>query len=330
MRKLIILVIIVLFIGVNVVPIVSSNVLPTIYTNSGKTLYVGGSGAENCYSIQSAIDNANEGDVVFVYSGIYYENIKIKKSIHLIGKNKNNTIIDGKGSGDVITVYADNVEINGFTIRSAGELIQIGICIKNVQNCFVVNNIIKDNIFGISFGNSSSNNLIVSNYLTNNKWEGINVKGQDNNIYDNIVEKNGVGIDLSSSSHGYIIRNEITSNSINALELWHSEKNTITNNHIHGGTQLLYSCYNTFYNNEIDGRFYITYFSNHTTIIYNNMYESFNNYGYSGSYYNNWDRNYWYKWPIFLPRPIRGTYDLGKTHCFTFDWHPAKEPYDIP
>ncbi len=36
-------------------------------------LYVGGTGPNNYTRIQDAIDNASDGDTIFVYSGIYYE-----------------------------------------------------------------------------------------------------------------------------------------------------------------------------------------------------------------------------------------------------------------
>ena len=79
-------------------------VLPTsanIYHNSslnsfklGKTLYVGGNGLNNYSKIQDAIDNASDGDTVFVYSGIYYELIDINKSIYLIGERFDPPVID--------------------------------------------------------------------------------------------------------------------------------------------------------------------------------------------------------------------------------------------
>ncbi len=55
----------------------------------GITLYVGGTGAGNYSTIQSAIDAASSGDTVFVYNGIYYENVVLNKDdINLIGENK--------------------------------------------------------------------------------------------------------------------------------------------------------------------------------------------------------------------------------------------------
>jgi pectin methylesterase-like acyl-CoA thioesterase len=63
----------------------------------GNTLYVGGSGFGNYTKIQDAIDNASEGDTIFVHNGIYNENITIIKTINLIGEDKNTTIINGSG-----------------------------------------------------------------------------------------------------------------------------------------------------------------------------------------------------------------------------------------
>ncbi|MHA2390098.1 MAG: hypothetical protein ACXACW_15360, partial [Candidatus Hodarchaeales archaeon] len=89
----------------------------------GDILYVGGSGPNNYTSIQDAIDDAVDGDTVFVYedSSPYNEpDIIIDKSINLIGEDKYTTVIDGGGSGDVIFVSADWVNITRFTIQNSG------------------------------------------------------------------------------------------------------------------------------------------------------------------------------------------------------------------
>lgn len=64
-------------------------------SNDSRILYVGGDGPGNYSKIQDAIDNASNGDTVFVYNGIYYENLVVDKSINLQGENKEYTIIDG-------------------------------------------------------------------------------------------------------------------------------------------------------------------------------------------------------------------------------------------
>ena len=91
---------------------------PSRDMNLGTTLYVGGSGPNNYTKIQDAVDNASDGDTVFVYddSSPYYENIEIHKSINLIGENRNNTIIDGGEHGNAVNVTADWVNISMFAI----------------------------------------------------------------------------------------------------------------------------------------------------------------------------------------------------------------------
>ena len=81
-------------------------------------LYVGGTGPNNYTKIQDAIDDASDGDTVFVYNGIYYENITIDKSISLIGEDKNTTVIDGIGEYHVVDVKAKWVNISGFSIEN--------------------------------------------------------------------------------------------------------------------------------------------------------------------------------------------------------------------
>lgn len=72
-------------------------------------------------TIQEAINHANEEDTIFVKNGTYYEHVVVNTTVSLVGENKNDTIIDGSQAGIVVTVTADNVSINGFTIQN-GEI----------------------------------------------------------------------------------------------------------------------------------------------------------------------------------------------------------------
>lgn len=62
---------------------------------SGTILYVGGGGPGNYTRIQDAIDNASDGDTVFVYndSSPYIENVVVDKSLDIVGEEANSTIV---------------------------------------------------------------------------------------------------------------------------------------------------------------------------------------------------------------------------------------------
>jgi len=111
----------ILFLGLSITSSVAINT-PIKPISNGNTLYVGGTGEGNYTKIQDAINNASDGDTVFVYNGTYYENVIINKNNHILtGEDKNTTIIDGgKRNGNVVTIYyVDWVAISGFTIKNS-------------------------------------------------------------------------------------------------------------------------------------------------------------------------------------------------------------------
>jgi hypothetical protein len=50
-----------------------------------QTIYVGGEGAGNFTRIQDALDNVTVGGTVYVYTGTYHENLRVTKTVRLIG-----------------------------------------------------------------------------------------------------------------------------------------------------------------------------------------------------------------------------------------------------
>jgi len=86
----------------------------------------------NYTTIQAAID-ANEtldGHTIFVEVGVYYESVFVSKNLTLIGENRDTTIIDGNGTGDVVQL-GTNANVTNFTIRN-GEygVIALHLCIE--------------------------------------------------------------------------------------------------------------------------------------------------------------------------------------------------------
>ena len=246
-RNGLVLGIILLFVGAGVVPGISSNIkkmsvskdIDNIYVDDDYNESTPGWGYNHFDSTPDAVDAVDENGTVNVNNGTYYENVAVDKTIDLIGENRENTIIDGGGSGDVVYITADRVNISGFTIQNSGSewgAIDAGVSISSNYGNVSVNNIINNN-FGINLENNSYSNNIMRNDIVNNKACGIYTIGSiDNTIAENDISDqwNGDGISLSFYSNGNIvIENNITNNCLNGIWLdFHSSDNTITRNTI--------------------------------------------------------------------------------------------------
>jgi parallel beta-helix repeat protein len=191
-------------------------------------------------TIQEAINNAGSGDTIFVRKGIYTENIVINKSITLIGEDRESTIIDGRATGNVISIKASNVTIKGFTIRNSDPFVGYGIFIERFGNIVISNNSINNNNIGIQISFSSRNQ-----------------------IYENIISANYVGIQLFYSSGNAVYRNVISSNTDGIDVYYYSVGNTFYENTINNnnwGVYLsFYSNNNVFYHNNFVGNIYNVY-----------------------------------------------------------------------
>jgi len=115
--------IIVLFIGMGIIPSNAAvSTKSSILSFDGNILYVGGSGPGNYSQIRDAIEDAYDGDTIFVYDDsspyIEYMTLVIDRSINLIGENCYSTIIDNNNQSTLIKIYSDNVTISGFTLQN--------------------------------------------------------------------------------------------------------------------------------------------------------------------------------------------------------------------
>ncbi|UCD13391.1 MAG: right-handed parallel beta-helix repeat-containing protein [Thermoplasmatales archaeon] len=209
------------------------------FSSPGNILHVGGDGPSNYSSIQTAIDDATDGDTVFVYSysSPYYENLVVDKSINLVGENKATTVIDGSSSGDVVFISADSVAITSFTIQNSGKNVMepdSGVHIFSNFNS-ISENVIKNNLEGI-FLKASSNNIISNNIISNNSEDGIFIFDWTYNhtISSNIISNNkGEGIrsigDFENHHHN-ILGNTIEDNVGGGIYLVGSSCNLISGN----------------------------------------------------------------------------------------------------
>ncbi len=165
--------------------------------------------------IQDGVDNANSDDTVYVFGGVYYENVEVNKQILLVGENKENATIDAGGEGSCLHITADSVTVTGFTVRNSGGIsFGVGGIQISSSYCKVTSNIAKENAFhGIMiFGEYGDrhDNIVSHNIVSDNNWTGILVSRFGDEAYDNVISDNLItgntyfGIDLNGD-HGTIV-----------------------------------------------------------------------------------------------------------------------------
>jgi parallel beta-helix repeat protein len=323
LRKGFVLGLIFLFLCVGIASGLNFGIKNDIISNfRSSILYVGGDGPGNYSVIQDAINDTVDGDTVFVYenSSPYNENIVVNKSIFLVGENKDTTVIDGNGVGDVIHVNTEWIYIREFTIQNGElEFPYAGIHIRSNYGMISYNNI-ENNFYGIVMFYSEKI-YIYCNNITNNNQCGIYLEGSSNNyISSNFINNqpfNGVGL-YNSSNNVTIFNNTILNNGYSGIRIIDCSDNFVNKNFISKnlvGVRVEFSSDNTIiHNNFIKNIFWEAYHLGNKFFLHKNI----------------WIGNYWNR-PRLLPKPI-----FGRTGLFlnlipwiNIDWNPAEEPLDI-
>ena len=240
------------------------------------TLYVGGAGPGNYTAIQTAVDDANPGDTVYVYSGTYRETTIINKTVSLVGEDQTVTVVDGNGTADVIHVSSDWVNVTGFTIMNGGRFTgNSGIELQSVQHCHIASNTLLNNSFGIRLL-SSANNSIAQNSAFNSS-NGIRLESSSNNtiINNNASLNQFIGIYLIESNDNSVIENTAFGNIGPGIAVEESINNIIeANNALHNdhGIRLSRSSDNLVANNTLSSNIFtgIRVYSSSDVTIQNN------------------------------------------------------------
>jgi hypothetical protein len=225
---------------------------------AGKTIYVDDDGTADFNNIQAAIDDCNNGDVIIVAEGTYYENINFKgKNIILRSTDPNDpnvvaaTIIDGNNFYSVVTFAGTENQtavLFGFTIRNGKvangvppDLYHGAGILGNGTHATIQNNIITGNVADCGGGLSDCHGTIQNNTIMNNsvRWDGGGLCCCNGAIQNNVITSNSAAYGGGLAyCNGVIQNNIITSNS--AIQ-WYG---------LGGG---LYNCHGAILNNTIFG-----------------------------------------------------------------------------
>ena len=127
-------------------------------------------------TINEGIEASEDGDIVFVFSGIYVENVIVYKSITLRGQNKETAIIDGNEIADTLFINTSFVTIKMFkVINSKNNGFCSGIKVREhlmnepvqiLTDISISNCILENNECGIRLDNAKE--VSVSNCIINN------------------------------------------------------------------------------------------------------------------------------------------------------------------
>ena len=166
--------------------------------------------------IQDGIDAVSQPGTVAVAVGNYTENISLKEGVQLLGAGKGFSVIDGGGTGPVVT-GSNNIKIEGFTIKGGSGTWGGGMNLENCSYAVVTNNEIIGNTAqdggGIRLW-TCSNATIEDNRIAENSASygaGIYVQGGSVLIAGNRVEHNtsygpGGGIQLENTYQTTTVR----------------------------------------------------------------------------------------------------------------------------
>ena len=263
--------------------------LNSFYEIDGNILYVGGDGPNNYTSIQAAINDAEDGDIIFVYSGRYYEDIYIWKNISLIGENRNTTIIElGRG----VLIYGENLamlKIKEFTIVDGatvpdGAITLVGSRNITIEDCYFFNN------FWACILTYNTTNIKISNCT---------------------FDTNLIGIEIDYSCNIAIYRCDFLRDVVGMYAYFSSFNRLLECNFNHDSDAGIYLKNSVFS------------FVYHCNFIHTKLPAYFTN-----SFFNIWNKNYWNR-PRILPKIIRGEIVTNNKNIpwFNLDWHPLRSPY---
>ncbi len=188
-------------------------------------------------SISRAVSAAAAGDTILVQGpAVFREHVIIAKPIHLLGTNS--PVIDGDGTGTVLTINAPDTHVSGLVIRNSGADLagfDSGIMIR-------------------------STDVAVSDCRVEVDGFGIYIRGAD----DSVIAGNTIfgNPQLPSAKRG------------NGIHLWKTRHNRILNNTIHDKRDGMYFSYadqNLIAGNQVhDTRFGIHYMYSHQNELLTN------------------------------------------------------------
>ncbi len=179
-------------------------------SREGSTWNVALDGSGHFTSIQEAIDQAQDGDTVFIKAGRYVEDVTVhsKEGLKVIGEGPEEVFLAGLKRVGTLHIGkwpygATNVEIRGLTVQQHGGL---GVGIFNGSGVTLKN--LKVN--GFVFGQQVQNVHIEDCVIGGSETTGIAFADSQAMLIGNLIHDNDHGVSVGGTSIVHLERNVIT------------------------------------------------------------------------------------------------------------------------
>ncbi|MGB3713112.1 MAG: nitrous oxide reductase family maturation protein NosD [Candidatus Promineifilaceae bacterium] len=209
-----------IFFSLMVAPILVLS-MPALAQGEGRVVTARGSFS----SLTEALVQADEGEIIEVFGGIYPESLVIDKSVTLIGHDW--PVIDGGGSGTVIKLVAPDITVRGFVIAGSGHSLQqenSGIAVE-APGAIIEDNRLEDTLFGVYLREADGG--VIRNNVISSKDLDVPRRGDPIRVWFS----NGVTIENNRISKG------------RDVVLWYSENLIVRNNQVADGRYGLHFMY---------------------------------------------------------------------------------------
>ncbi|VAV98784.1 Nitrous oxide reductase maturation protein NosD [hydrothermal vent metagenome] len=224
---------------------------------AGTFVSVTATAAEVYGDLQAIVDASAPGSVVMVEPGIYAGGITIDKPLTLRGSGW--PVVDGRGSGTVITITAPDVTIEGLVVRGSGTSLDredTGISVKALR-VTLIGNRLEDVLFGI-YLLGARDSVITDNVVGSkehifiaNRGDGLRLWESDRSLVERNVVRNGRDAVFWFTDDVVLRDNEITGGRY-GLHFMYSDRVVVEGNHLVDnsvGSYMMYSVGVTFRNN---------------------------------------------------------------------------------
>ena len=211
-------------------------------------------------TISQGLEASTPGDTLLVHAGTYMESgLIISHQLTLIGKD--NPVVDGNHSGEILTISANDVTIEGFTFKGSG-LSHLdenaAVRFEETSGGRISNNTFEDNFFAVYIA-KSENCLIENNRISGlAKTESRSGNGihlwycKDITIVGNYIAGHRDGIYLEFVEQCLVTQNHSTKNLRYGLHFMFSNHNEYNNNQFDNngaGVAVMYSRHVDMHNN---------------------------------------------------------------------------------